>query len=119
LCARPLHIGSAKPKSGVAREGDAGQWLLPWRRSTVREAAIRFSIFTTTYKKEEKPMNSEQFKGNWDQFKGDLKKTWGKFSDDELSQIEGDYDKFKGRAQELYGEQKEELTKWVESWGKS
>ena len=61
-------------------------------------------------------MNKEQFKGNWNQFKGEVKKKWGKFTDDELTQIEGDYDKFKGRAQELYGDQKEELNKWTEDW---
>jgi uncharacterized protein YjbJ (UPF0337 family) len=66
----------------------------------------------------EMPMNKEQFKGNWNQFKGELKKKWGKFTDDELMQIEGDYDKFKGRSQELYGDQKEEVNNWVQDWQK-
>lgn len=61
-------------------------------------------------------MNKEQFKGNWTQLKGELKKKWGKFTDDDLQQIEGDYDKFQGRVQELYGNQKEEVTKWVDDW---
>jgi uncharacterized protein YjbJ (UPF0337 family) len=66
----------------------------------------------------EMPMNKEQFKGNWNQFKGELKKKWGKFTDDELTQIEGDYDKFKGRSQELYGDKKEEVNTWIEEWEK-
>jgi uncharacterized protein YjbJ (UPF0337 family) len=70
---------------------------------------------TTSLK--ENDMNKEQFKGNWNQFKGELKNKWGKFTDDEITQIEGDYDKFKGRAQELYGDRKEELNKWADEWG--
>ena len=41
-------------------------------------------------------MNKDQFKGRWTQFKGELKKQWGKFTDDDLLQIEGDYQKFQG-----------------------
>lgn len=59
-------------------------------------------------------MNKEQFKGNWNQLKGEIKKKWGKFTDDELLQVEGDYDKFEGKAQELYGDKKEEITEWID-----
>ena len=59
-------------------------------------------------------MNKEQFKGNWNQYKGEIKKKWGKFTDDELLQVEGDYDKFEGKAQELYGDRKEEITEWLD-----
>jgi len=61
-------------------------------------------------------MNREQFKGQWKQFKGELKKQWGHFTDDDLMQIEGDYDKFTGSLQERYGEQKEEVRRWVDQW---
>jgi uncharacterized protein YjbJ (UPF0337 family) len=61
-------------------------------------------------------MNREQFKGQWKQFKGELKKQWGKFTDDDLMRIEGDYDKFIGSLQERYGEQKEEVRRWVDRW---
>ena len=50
------------------------------------------------------------------QFKGELKKQYGKFTDDDLKQIEGNYDKFVGKAQERYGDQKEELLKWEDQW---
>ena len=42
-------------------------------------------------------MNADQFKGKWMQFKGELKKQYGKFTDDDLKQIEGSYDKFVGK----------------------
>lgn len=59
-------------------------------------------------------MSREQFKAQWSQFKGDLKKQWGKFIDDHLVQTEGDYDKFPGSMQEGYGDEKEEVPRWVE-----
>ena len=64
-------------------------------------------------------MNREQFKGLWNQLKGELKKQWGKFTDDDLLQIEGDYDKFIGKVQERYGERKDEISRWMEQWQSS
>lgn len=61
-------------------------------------------------------MNSDQLKGKWTQFKGELKKKWGKFTDDDLTQIEGDYDKFVGKVQEHYGDKKDEVLKWSDHW---
>jgi uncharacterized protein YjbJ (UPF0337 family) len=61
-------------------------------------------------------MNTDQFKGKWNQFKGELKKQWGNFTDDDLTKIEGDYDKFKGSLQERYGDKKEEVARWAEDW---
>ena len=61
-------------------------------------------------------MNTDQFKGKWNQFKGELKKQWGNFTDDDLTKIEGDYDKFKGSLQERYGDKKEEVARWADDW---
>lgn len=61
-------------------------------------------------------MNNDQLKGKWMQFKGELKKKWGKFTDDDLQQIEGNYDKFIGKVQERYGDQKAEVLKWSDQW---
>ena len=61
-------------------------------------------------------MNRDQFKGAWNQFKGELKKQWGKLTDDDLTQVEGDYDKFVGTVQKRYGDQKEEISKWADKW---
>jgi uncharacterized protein YjbJ (UPF0337 family) len=61
-------------------------------------------------------MNKDQFKGRWTQFKGELKKQWGKFTDDDLLQIEGDYQKFQGTLQARYGDKKEEVSRWADQW---
>ena len=61
-------------------------------------------------------MNKDQFKGRWAQFKGELKKQWGKFTDDDLLQIEGDYQKFQGKLQAKYGDRKEEVGRWADEW---
>ena len=61
-------------------------------------------------------MNADTFKGKWNQFKGELKQKWGKFTDDDLMQIEGNYDKFKGKVQERYGDRKDELETWADKW---
>jgi len=61
-------------------------------------------------------MNKEQFTGNWQQFKGELKKKWGQFTDDDLLEAEGDYDKFLAVVQRRYGDRKEEVTRWAEDW---
>jgi uncharacterized protein YjbJ (UPF0337 family) len=65
---------------------------------------------------EEVEMNADTFKGKWNQFKGELKRQYGKFTDDDLMQIEGNYDKFKGKVQERYGDRKDELETWANKW---
>lgn len=64
-------------------------------------------------------MNRDQFKGQWQQLKGELKKQWGRFTEDDLLQIEGDYDKFAGKIQERYGDKKDEVSRWVDQWQSS
>jgi uncharacterized protein YjbJ (UPF0337 family) len=61
-------------------------------------------------------MNNDQFKGQWKQFKGELKSKWGDLTDDDLLEAEGDYDKFLGVVQKRYGDKKEELKNWTEDW---
>jgi uncharacterized protein YjbJ (UPF0337 family) len=48
-------------------------------------------------------MNSDVFKGNWKQFRGEIQKQWGKLTNDDLDVINGEYDKLVGRVQERYG----------------
>jgi uncharacterized protein YjbJ (UPF0337 family) len=38
-------------------------------------------------------MDKNKFKGNWDEFKGELKRKWGKLTDNDLLECEGDYEK--------------------------
>lgn len=61
-------------------------------------------------------LNEDQLKGKWKQFKGELKKKWGNFTDDDLLYIEGRTDKLEGKIQERYGDRKEEVKKWVDDW---
>jgi len=61
-------------------------------------------------------MNSAQFKGGWKEFKGELKKKWGQFTDDDLLEAEGGYEKFLGVVQKRYGDKKEEVTNWTRDW---
>lgn len=61
-------------------------------------------------------MNPERFKGRWNQFKGELKKQWGKFTDDDIMQIEGNYDQFVGQLQERYADQKDQVSRWADQW---
>lgn len=48
-------------------------------------------------------MNDDIFEGRWEQIKGDLKRTWGKLTDDDLTRAEGNRDKLIGALQERYG----------------
>jgi len=61
-------------------------------------------------------MNADIFKGKWGQFKGELKRQWGKITDDDLAQIEGNYEKFLGQVQERYGTQKDDIAGWADKW---
>lgn len=61
-------------------------------------------------------MNADQLKGQWMQFKGELKQKWDKFTNNDLQQIGGNYEKFVGKVQERYGDKKSELMKWAAAW---
>ena len=57
-------------------------------------------------------MNS-QFKGHWQQFKGELKKKFGQFTDDLLG-AEGNQDKCLGIPG--YGDRSEQVERWTHDW---
>ena len=61
-------------------------------------------------------MNWEQVKGNWNQVKGQVKKQWGKLTDDQLDVIKGNRDILVGRIQEAYGITREEAERQVGGW---
>jgi uncharacterized protein YjbJ (UPF0337 family) len=48
-------------------------------------------------------MNWDTVKGNWKEFKGKVKETWGMLSDDELDVINGRRDQLVGAIQKRYG----------------
>lgn len=48
-------------------------------------------------------MQEDILKGKWKQIKGDVKKAWGRLTDDDIQRIEGSRDKLAGILQERYG----------------
>ncbi len=61
-------------------------------------------------------MNSDILQGKWNQFKGDVKRQWGKLTDDDLTRIEGNYDKFVGVLQERYGYERERAERELDAY---
>jgi len=61
-------------------------------------------------------MNWEQVKGNWNEFKGEIKERWGRLTDDDLDVIEGRRDQLVGQLQKRYGIAKEEAEQEVEEY---
>jgi uncharacterized protein YjbJ (UPF0337 family) len=64
----------------------------------------------------EKTMNWEQVRGSWNQVKGEMKKQWGKLTDDDFAKINGERDKLVGRIQERYGYAKDQAEREVRDW---
>ncbi len=48
-------------------------------------------------------MNKDIWEGKWKQYRGELKKWWGKLTDDDIDRAEGSRDKLIGVLQERYG----------------
>jgi uncharacterized protein YjbJ (UPF0337 family) len=68
-------------------------------------------------------MNWDQIEGKWSQTKGEVKRQWGKLTDDDLQMIAGNREKLLGRIQERYGIAKEQaesqLNEWISTQGGS
>lgn len=52
-------------------------------------------------------INEDTIKGKWLEIKGDIQKSWGKLTDDELDQTKGDLKSISGLIQQRYGDAKE------------
>ena len=61
-------------------------------------------------------MNRDTFKGQWKQMKGEVKRRWGKLTDDELDQVEGSFEKLAGRIQERYGYQRDQAEREIDEF---
>ena len=53
-------------------------------------------------------MNRDILEGKWSQLRGEVKRKWGRLTDDELDEMEGNADKLVGRLQEEYGYSREQ-----------
>jgi len=60
-------------------------------------------------------MNSDQLKGKFKQLSGEIKRKWGKVTDDDVTAAEGSMEKLVGKIQERSGDQREAIEKWFKS----
>jgi uncharacterized protein YjbJ (UPF0337 family) len=61
-------------------------------------------------------MNRDTLKGQWTQLKGQVRKQWGKLTDDEVDQIQGDSEILMGKLQQRYGYTREQAQREIERW---
>jgi uncharacterized protein YjbJ (UPF0337 family) len=64
-------------------------------------------------------MSWNRIEGNWKQFKGKIRETWGKLTDDDLEQIAGKRDMLLGKIQEKYGIAQDEAEKRIRDFEKT
>ena len=61
-------------------------------------------------------MNSDTLKGQWLQLKGEVKRQWGKLTDDDITLVNGDMEKLAGVIQERYGYARERAQEEIARW---
>lgn len=61
-------------------------------------------------------MNWDEIAGKWKQVSGEVKKQWGRLTDDELLEINGDREILSGKIQEKYGIAKEHANSQIDKW---
>ncbi len=61
-------------------------------------------------------MNKDTLEGNLKMFQGQVRKQWGKLTDDDVEKVAGHLDLLTGKVQERYGIAKEEAAKQVQQW---
>lgn len=61
-------------------------------------------------------MNRDILEGKWKQFRGQVRETWGRLTDDDLDMIGGKWDKLVGSVQEKYGYTREEAENEVDTF---
>tara|TARA_R110000868_G_scaffold409080_1_gene693941 strand:- start:67278 stop:67604 length:327 start_codon:yes stop_codon:yes gene_type:complete len=61
-------------------------------------------------------MNWDQIQGRWKQMRGNIKREWGRLTDDDVNQTQGQRDKLIGLIQEAYGVEREEADRQIRNW---
>ncbi len=61
-------------------------------------------------------MNKDTFEGKWKELKGDVRKQWGKLTNDDVDKIAGSYEQLVGKIQEKYAVAKDEAKRMIERW---
>lgn len=61
-------------------------------------------------------MNKNVISGKWTQLRGEVKKQWGRLTDDQLDVINGDRLKLIGQIEEAYGLAREDAERQLTDW---
>lgn len=61
-------------------------------------------------------MNNDVLQGKWTQMKGEVRRQWGKLTDDDVAQIQGNSEKLIGKLQERYGYARDQAQKEYDAW---
>ena len=59
-------------------------------------------------------MKADVLSGKWKQLKGEIKRRWGRLTDDDITEVEGEWDKLVGKLQERYGYEREQVEREIE-----
>src|SRR5262245_35646452 len=85
----------------------------PRRPGGIARASMPGSATTAA---KEDCMNRDTFKGTWNQVKGNVRKQWGKLTDDDVDQIQGDAEIMLGKIQQRYGRSKDQASQEFDRW---
>lgn len=61
-------------------------------------------------------MSSNTLNGKWLLIRGDIKKAWGKLTDNDLDEINGDIDRLSGKLQEHYGYSRDKAQREIDDF---
>jgi uncharacterized protein YjbJ (UPF0337 family) len=60
-----------------------------------------------------------QIEGSWHQLTGEIRKTWGWLTDDDLEEIKGKRDILAGKVQQHYGIAQEQANRRIDEWAQN
>jgi uncharacterized protein YjbJ (UPF0337 family) len=109
-CKPRQHPGGKIFSHGTER-ANRSRWHVPCEL-----VAVCSRKFGETAKRGGGDMNRDTLKGQWTQLKGQVRKQWGKLTDDEIDQIQGDAEILMGKLQQRYGYTREQAEREMERW---
>lgn len=64
-------------------------------------------------------MNPDILEGQWNQLKGEVRRRWGRFTDDDVAEIMGNSDILVGKIQEYYGYSRRQAEEIYRRWAEA
>ena len=64
-------------------------------------------------------MNWDRIEGNWKQFAGKVKESWGDLTDDDIAKLNGNREQLEGLLQQRYGYAKDKAKAEIDRWSNS